>query len=252
MTVFTIAGRELAGLFRSPGAWVVLAAVQLVTGFIFLLHLESYLQVQPKLIESGTGPGVTAFLLPRLYGAAAMIHMFAVPLLTMQLVAGERRQGTLPLLLGAPVSTLEIIAGKFLGLLGMLFAMVALTALMPASLALFTELDGGALMLAALGHLLFIAGAGALGLYLSTVAREPTIAAMATLGILLALLLLGEWGRSLGAPWAGPLAWPAPATHLDPFLSGLFDSAAAFFFVLFAGLFATLAVRRLDNDRLQR
>ena len=252
MKVLTIAGRELAGLFRSPTAWVVLAAAQLVTGFIFLLHLESYLQVQPKLIESGAGPGVTAFLVPRLYGAAAMIHVFAIPLLTMQLIAGERRHGTLSLLLGAPVSTLEIIAGKFLGLLGMLLAMVALTALMPLSLTLFTDLDGGALALAIAGHFLFVAGAGALGLWLSTLTREPTIAATATLGILLALLLLGEWGRTLGPPWSGLLGWPAPATHLDPFLTGLFDSAAAIFFVLFAGLFVTLAVRRLDNDRLQR
>ena len=237
MTMLTIAGRELAGLFRSPVAWVVLAAAQLVTGFIFLLHLESYLQVQPKLIEAGGGPGVTAFLVPRLYGAAAMIHVFAIPLLTMQLIAGERRQGTLPLLLGAPVSTLEIIAGKFLGLLGILLAMVALTALMPLSLAFFTDLDGGAVALAIAGHLLFVAGAGALGLYLSTVTREPIIAATATLGILLALLLLGEWGRTLGRPWADLLGWPAPATHLDPFLGGLF---------------VTFAVRRLDNDRLQR
>ncbi|MFW5969703.1 MAG: ABC transporter permease [Halofilum sp. (in: g-proteobacteria)] len=252
MTVLTIAGRELGGLFRSPLAWVVLAAAQLVTGFIFLLHLETYLQVQPKLVESGAGPGVTAFLLPRLYGATAMIHVFAIPLLTMQLVAGERRQGTLPLLLGAPVSTVEIIAGKFLGLLGVLLAMVALTALMPLSLAFFTDLDGGAVAMAVAGHLLFVAGASALGLYLSTVTREPTIAATATLGILLALLLLGEWGRTLGEPWAGLLGWPAPATHLTPFLSGLFDSAATSFFVLFTGLFATFAVRRLDNDRLQR
>jgi len=250
--MLTIAARELAGLFRSPVAWVVLAGAQLVTGFIFLLHLESYLQVQPKLIEAGAGPGVTAFLVPRLYGAAAMIHLFAIPLLTMQLIAGERRLGTLPLLLGAPVSTLEIIAGKFLGLLGILLAMVALTALMPLSLAFFTDLDGGAVALAIAGHLLFVAGAGALGLYMSTVTREPTIAATATLGILLALLLLGEWGRTLGKPWADLLGWPAPATHLDPFLGGLFDSAAVMFFVLFAGLFVTFAVRRLDNDRLQR
>ena len=208
--------------------------------------------MQPKLIEAGGGPGVTAFLVPRLYGAAAMIHVFAIPLLTMQLIAGERRQGTLPLLLGAPVSTLEIIAGKFLGLLGILLAMVALTALMPLSLAFFTDLDGGAVALAIAGHLLFVAGAGALGLYLSTVTREPIIAATATLGILLALLLLGEWGRTLGRPWADLLGWPAPATHLDPFLGGLFDSAAVMFFVLFAGLFVTFAVRRLDNDRLQR
>lgn len=252
MKALAVAACESARLVRSPGAWVLLAAVQLVVGFIFLLHLETYLQVQSRLVDSGGGPGVTAFLVPRLHGAAAVIHLFVLPLVTMQLVAGERRRGTLGLLLGAPVSTLEIVLGKYLGLLGLLASMVALTTVMPASLAPFTDIDGGALLLAALGHLLFLCAAAALGLYLSTLAREPAVAAGGTLGLLLGLLLLGEWGRTLGAPWAGPLGWPAPSTHLDPFLTGLFDSAAVAFFILFTGLFVTLAVRRLDNDRLQR
>ncbi len=252
MSALTIAARETARLFRAPTAWVLLAAVQLIVGFVFLLHLQTYLQVQPRLLDSGGGPGVTAFLVPRLYGAAAMIHLFAVPLVTMQLIAGERRRGTLTLLLGAPVSRLEIVLGKYLGVLGVVLAMVALTALMPGALAPFTDIDGGALLLAALGHLLFLGAAAALGLYLSTLAREPAIAAGATLGLLLGLLLLGEWGRTVGAPWATPLAWPAPSTHLAPFLNGLFDTAALAFFMLFSGLFVTLAVRRLDNDRLQR
>ena len=247
----TIAAREFASLFRSPVAWITLAAVQGVTAFIFLLHLESYLQVQPQLQAQGSGPGVTAFLLPRLFGAAAVIHLFAVPLLTMGLIAGERRQRTLALLLSAPVSTFEIVAGKFLGTLGMLAIMVALTALMPASLAWFTDIDGGALALAAAGSLLLVAAAGALGLYLSSLTREPLVAAMATLGGLLMLLMLGEWGGTLGGGWAELLGYPAPSTHLQPFLNGLFDTRAVAFFLLFAGLFVTLAVRRLDNDRLR-
>lgn len=252
MKVLTVAACENARLFGSSTAWVLLAAAQLVIGFIFLLHLQTYLEVQPKLLDSGGGPGVTAFLIPRLYGAAAVIHLFVVPLVTMSLVAGERRRGTLALLLGAPASTAEIVLGKYLGVAGLLVVLVALTTVMPVSLALFTNLDGGALALAALGHLLFLGATAALGLYLSTLAREPAVAAGATLGLLLGLLLLGEWGRNLGGPWSGLLTWPAPSTHLDPFLSGLFDSAALVFLVLFTGLFVTLAVRRLDNDRLQR
>jgi ABC-2 type transport system permease protein len=252
MKALALAAHENARLFRAPTAWVLLAAVQVVVGFVFLLHLETYLQVQPRLLDAGGGPGVTAYLVPRLYGAAAVIHVLVLPLVTMQLVAGERRRGTLALLLGAPVSTLEIVLGKYVGVLGLVLAMVALTAALPASLAPYTDLDGGALALAVLGHALFLAAAAALGLYLSTIAREPAVAAGATLGLLLGLILLGEWGRTLGAPWAGVLTWPAPSTHLDPFLTGLFDSAALAFFVLFCGVFTTLAVRRLDNDRLQR
>jgi ABC-2 type transport system permease protein len=245
-----IAARECASLFRSPVAWVALAGVQAVTAFLFLLHLESYLQLQPQM--GANDPGITAFLVPRLFGAAAMIHLFAVALLTMRLLAGERRQRTLALLLSAPVGSAEIVLGKFLGVLALLAAMVALTAAMPASLAWFTAIDGATLALATLGSLLFVTAAGALGLFLSSLTREPLIAAVATLGACLALLLLGEWGRTLGGYWAQWLAYPALSTHLQPFLSGLFDTRALAFFILFTGLFVTLAVRRLDNERLPR
>jgi len=252
MTVLAIARRELAALYRSPVAWVVLAAVTAIVAFIFLLHLNTYLQVQPRLERSQGGPGVTAFLVPRLFGAATTIYLMAAPLLTMGLLAGERRNGTLPLLLSAPVSTLEIVLGKFIGVLGVLLAMVALTALMPATLALVAHIDAGALLLATLGAALFVAAAGAAGLYLSALTRQPAVAAVATLGLLLILLLLGEWGRTLGGDWTPLLAYPAPSTHLAPFFKGLFDSGAAAFFVLFAVVFLALAVRRLDNERLQR
>lgn len=249
--IAVIARREAAALFRSPVAWVVLAAVQALMAFIFLLHLETYLQVQPRLTAQG-GPGVTAFLIPRLFGAATTIYVMALPLVTMGTLAGERRHGTLALLLSAPVSTLEIVLGKFLGALALLVVMVLLTAAMPASLAFVTAVDAGALALATLGAVLFVIAAGAAGLYLSSITRQPAIAAIATLGLLLLLLLLGEWGRSVGGAWEGLLAYPAPSTHLGPFFEGLLDTGAAAFFVLFAALFLALATRRLDNERLQR
>lgn len=246
-----IAGREAAALFRAPTAWVLLAAVQTLVAFVFLLHLDHYLQLQPRM--SGSGPGVTAFLVPRLFSPAATIQLLALPLITMNLIAGERRQGTLALLLSAPATTLEIILGKFLGLLAVLVPMVALTALMPLSLAGLTPIDTGALALASLGGLLFAMAAAAFGLYLSTLARQPLLAALGTIAGLLALVLLGEWGRgAVGGGWGELLAYPAPTTHLQPFLGGLFDSGALVYFGLFIGLFLTLATRRLDNERLQR
>lgn len=249
--VGAIARREAGALFRSPVAWIVLAAVEALVAFIFLLHLESYLQVQPEL--AGGDPGVTAYLMPRLFGAAATVHLLAVPLVTMGLIAGEWRHGTLAMLLSAPVSTVQIVLGKFLGVLSVLLPMVALTALMPLALALLTDIDGGAITLATLGAGLFVCAAAAAGLYLSTLTRQPAIAAIGTLGLLLALVLLGEWAHgALSDRWGAVVSYPALTTHLEPFIGGLFDSGALVFFVLFTLLFLALATRRLDNERLQR
>lgn len=250
--IAAIARRECLARFRAPTAWLVLAAVQAIGALIFLLHLDSYLQLQDEFRRAGSGPGITAFLLPRLFGAAAMIQLLVLPLLSMHLLAGESRDGTLQLLLSAPVSAAEVVLGKYLGLLCVLVPMVLLTAAMPASLALATDIDAGALALAAIGLLLFLAAGGAAGLYLSSLTRQPAVAAILTLGLLLGLLLLGEWGRTLDGMAATVLGFPTPAAHLDPFLSGLFDSGACAFFVLFALLFLALAIRRLDDERLQR
>lgn len=250
--ITAIARRECLARYRAPMAWILLAVIQVIVALVFLLHLDNYLQLQDEFRRAGSGPGITAFLLPRLFGAAAMIQLLALPLLTMHLLAGESRDGTLLLLLSAPVSSAEVILGKYLGLLSVLVPMVLLTAAMPASLALATDIDAGALALGTIGLLLFLAAGGAAGLYLSSLTRQPAIAAILTLGLLLGLLLLGEWGRTLGDPAATILGFPTPAAHLDPFLSGLFDSGALAFFILFTLLFLTLATRRLDDERLQR
>jgi len=247
-----IARRELLARFRSPVAWAILATVQLIVALLFLLHLDSYLQLQAEFRRTGTGPGLTAFMVPRLFGAAAMIQLMALPLLTMNLVAGEWREGTLHMLLSAPVSSSEIIVGKYAALLGLIVPMVLLTTAMPLSLGVATDIDGRALALAALGLLLFLAAAGAAGMYLSALTRQPVIAAVLTLALLLGLLLLGEWARTLGGWPAQLLSYPTPAAHLQTFLSGLFDTGALAFFALFSVLFLALATRRLDDERLQR
>jgi len=247
-----IARRELGAWFRSPFAWVLLAAVQGVAAFIFLLHLESYLDLQSELRAQPGTPGATGFLVPRLFGAGAAIVMLVLPLLTMNLIAGEWRRESLPMLMSAPVSALEIILGKYLAVLGMLAALVATLAIMPLALAAVAPIDLGMIAAASLGTWLFAAAGGAAGLYLSTLTRQPIIAALATFALLLLLLLAGEWAGTLSDTMAAIVRYPSPGTHLTPLLSGRVDTGNVAFFILFLGLFLAFATRRLDNERLQR
>src|SRR6185503_18748986 len=84
--------------------------------------------------------GVADYMGGGLYGFATIILLLVMPLMTMRLLSEERKNGTLTLLLSSPASLIEIVLGKFLGLVTFMLAIVALLAAMPLSLLPFTAL----------------------------------------------------------------------------------------------------------------
>ena len=54
-----IAWRELKSMFLSPLAWAILAVVQAILAYFFLVYLEYYVQIQPQLAALPNAPGVT-------------------------------------------------------------------------------------------------------------------------------------------------------------------------------------------------
>ena len=251
MKLFVIAGRELRSLFLSPLAWTILAVVQVILGYVFLIQIELFMQWQPRLSGLPGAPGLTEIVVSPMLRTAGIVLMLVVPLLTMRLVSEERRSGTLSLLLSAPVAMSEIAVGKFLGVLGFLLCMVGMVALMPLSLLVGGSLDFGLFASGLLGLVLLTAGFAAAGLFLSSLTAQPTIAAVSTFGLLLLLWLL-DWAGGTGTEGAGELfAYLSLLTHFDGLLKGVFDSRDVAYYVLFITAFLGLAIRRLDADRLQ-
>jgi ABC-2 type transport system permease protein len=113
--IWTIAGRELRSIFLSPLAWAILAVIQALCAYFFLLYVDLFLQLQPRIAAVPNGPGIVDIVIAPLYSTAATVLLLVVPLLTMRLVSEERRSQTLSLLISAPVSMTEIILGKFIG-----------------------------------------------------------------------------------------------------------------------------------------
>jgi ABC-2 type transport system permease protein len=132
VNVFNIAARELRSLFLSPLSWAVLAITQAFVAYAFLVKLELFLQLKPHLPGLPGAPGLTAIVVAPALKAAGMVMLLAAPLVTMRLVSEERRSGSLTLLLSAPISMAEIVAGKFLGVMGFFAITVAMLLLTPA------------------------------------------------------------------------------------------------------------------------
>jgi len=252
MMAFAIAGRELRSLFVSPLAWSILAVVQLILAYMFLTQLDMFMALQSRLLGIEGAPGVTEIIVAPLLGNAAVVLLLVVPMLTMRLVSEERRAQTLSLLFSAPLSMSEIVLGKFLGVMGFLLIMVLMIVLMPLSLLAGGSLDLGMLFSGVLGLLLLLASFAALGLFMSTLTVQPTIAAVSSFGVLLLLWIIDWAGGNSGAGQASELfAYLSLLRHFESLLKGVFDSADLIYYLLFVALFLGLSIRRLDADRLQ-
>ncbi|MHB8472916.1 MAG: ABC transporter permease subunit [Gammaproteobacteria bacterium] len=250
MMIFTIAAREIKSLFLSPLAWAILAVVQLILAYVFLIGVDQFLEVQPRLSGLPDAPGVTDIVAAPLFGTAAVVLLLVAPLLTMRLVSEEHRNRTLSLLLSAPVSMTEIILGKYLGILFFMLVMLGMVAAMPLSLLMGGHLDLGKLAGGVFGLGLLLAAFSAAGLFMSTLTTQPTVAAISTFGLLLLLWII-DWTSGARAEVSGVLNYLSLTRHYEPLLRGMFNSVDVVYYLLFIAAFLALAVRRLDAERLQ-
>ncbi len=249
MMAFTIAGRELRTLFLSPLAWAILGVIQIIQAFLFLVLLDTYLtEIQPRYASFEQAPGVTDFVVSGLFQNAGIILLMVTPLLTMRLISEERRNRTLSLLFTAPVSMAEIVLGKYLGVFAFMLIMVGMVSLMPLSLLLGGGLDYGKLAANVMAFALLSASFASVGLFISALSNQPTVAAVSTFGALLLLWII-NWSRS-GA--GGLLEYISLLHHYDRLLTGLVNTEDLLYFILFILAFIVMSIHTLDNDRLQK
>lgn len=251
MTITTIALREFKSLFLSPLAWAILAVVQIIMAYMFLIQLQAFVELQPQIVAREGAPGLTDIVIAPLLGNAAIVLLLVAPLLTMRLISEERRSQSLTLLLSAPVSMTEIILGKYIGIVAFFLVILALIVFMPLTLVLGgNAVDTGKFAAGVLGLALMIASFAALGLFMSSLTSYPAVAAVSSFGVLLLLWIL-DWAGDKGAPASGLFGYLSLVRHYESFLRGVFNSADMLYYLLFIATFLVLAIRRLDADRLQ-
>jgi ABC-2 type transport system permease protein len=236
-----IAKREFRSYFDSPLAYVVICLSFLVLGAFFFLVGGGFWQVDRATVSR------LFELAP--YGLAFLV----VPVVTMRLVAEERRSGTLEMLITLPVRDSDVILGKYLGALGMLLVLVLATAIYP--LAMFKwpwnlgPLDTGPVFAGYFGLILFSAATVAIGLLISSLTESQAIAFFLTVFVLLALWLLGRVATFVGGAPGNVLNFMAFDTRLAGFWRGLIDTRDVVFFLTVTALCLVVAFRALERRK---
>ncbi len=251
--IWGIARNELAALFYSPVAWLLLIAfaVQLGTAFGDILTII----VRAKALGQTINFSVTAGIVLGGQGIYEVIQhtiYLYIPLLTMNLMSREYASGSIKLLYSSPVSSLHIVAGKFLAMVVFALLFVLLLALPLAAMAFAVPLVDVPLVLAGLlSMLLLILTYCAIGLFMSALTSYQVVAAVATLAALAFFNYVGEVGQ--GVPLLREITyWLSIRGRASEMVGGLVCSDDVIYFLSVILLFLWLTVIRLDNDRSRR
>ncbi|MCZ6682652.1 MAG: ABC transporter permease [Planctomycetota bacterium] len=227
--------RELVSSFFSPVAYVTTTLFLVFTGVFFLRNT----------LVAGSEASMRPFL-----DNMAWILVVAMPLLTMRVLSDEFASGTIETLMTAPVTDVEVVLSKFLGVLVFYTVLLLTTVVHVALLFAYGGAELGVVLYGYVGMLLLGALYVSVGVFASALTKYQLVAAFIAMAVLAAFTLLVDWvARTLGGPWRTILGFVNILRHFDDFSKGIFDTRAVIFFLSATAFFLFLAVKVLESRR---
>ncbi|MGV0005739.1 MAG: ABC transporter permease subunit [Candidatus Porifericomitaceae bacterium WSBS_2022_MAG_OTU9] len=237
-----IAKLEARRMFRSPTGYVAGAVLQFILAIVFFSNLSAF-------EAAAGGISLTDAVIRPLFFSAGTMLLLAAPMLTMHLISEEYRQGTMVILLASPISMMSLAIGKFMGAICLMVFLIILVATMPLGLLLFAPVNMADLGICIVATILFTIPVTAIGMYASSLASRPLLAAMAAFGMLF-MLWLSDLPRHAGQSWLAELSdYMSIMSHYEQLLQGLATPADLCYFLLLALFFIMITIRRLHNLR---
>ena len=167
--MLAILKKEINSFFASPIGYLVIAIFLLLNGLFLWVFKGEF-----NILDNGFADLSTFFLL------APWILIFLIPAVTMRSFSDEKKQGTLELLLTKPISTLQLVLGKYFGA----FVLIII-ALLPTLLYVYTvyqlgnptgNIDFGSTLGSYFGLLFLVAAYSAIGVFASTLSDNQIVA----------------------------------------------------------------------------
>lgn len=234
-----VLGKELSLYFKTPVGYVFLCMYTLISGVMFaFVNLDRYGSASPSMLLSAT----------------RLPFLLIAPLLTMRLLAEERRQKTDQLLLTSPLSLRAVVLGKFFAALLVALLGMLLTASYFLLISRFAEVYAGVVLSNYLGFFLMSACTIAIGVLMSALCESQLSACVMTLGFNLLLYLceqyvLPQLGAGHLSALYGALRFFAMGARFGAFANGVIPLASIVYFVAFTAAALLLAIRAVDRRR---
>ncbi len=224
--------KEIKSYFYSPMAYILIGLFLLLTSVFFYPNL---------LYANGDFNGTLSTM--------GFVLLFIIPVLTMRILAEDRKNGTEVLLITSPVSIAAIVVGKFLASCFVFAIMTVLTFIYPIILLAFggtftVQLVGGYL-----GFLLLGATFIAVGVFASSLTESQVVAVIISFVSLLIMWLAGSLSSIVGGIGAKILSWFSLMTRYEDFNRGILGLSPVVYYLSFVVVFLFLTIRVIEKRR---
>lgn len=250
----TIYKKELKGFFFNPTYWVICFLISLVFSWVYPIQLNLFSQLLTNYVMQ---QGVPQNQLNIHYGVFLrqlsylnLLLIFIVPALTMKLFAEEKKMRTFDLLLTSPVTSLEIVLGKYLAALSAVGGLIILGLLYPMATATLAKINWAPLMIAFFG--LFLVGAvyAAMSLFCSSLTENSIVAYVGSVIFNVSIWFIGVGAEVVDGERARKIfEHISLSSHLSALVEGTVRTNGLIFFASLIVLFCFLAERVVESSR---
>lgn len=221
--------KEVRALCQAPIAWVIIGVFVGLMGYSFTLTLFNNRYAT----------------LVHIFFQAAGLLLLIVPIVTMRLVAEERRAGTLELLLTAPVRESHLVLAKYVAGMSVVLLMIGLTGAYAIVLGIYATPEWGPIYSGYLGLALLASTLVAVGLAVSACTANQVIAAIVTIGITFFMWMVDSLASMLPDGFERVFISLSLLARFTPFATGAMYTSDAGFFISTTVLALFIAIRAL-------
>ena len=249
--VWVICRKELRSYFASPIAYAVMTLFALIFGLVFFSATREFVNMGFRSQMMGGAPpmSVNEYIIRPILGFAGTVSLFLIPLISMRLIAEEKRNGTIELLLTSPIQDLSIILGKWLGAMLLYLFVLGMSLLNIAFLFAWGKPDWKPVLVAYLGLLLQGGCLLAIGTLISALTSNQIVAGGAAFFVSLAFYMLSWFTEYDSTTASRVLNYVSIVPHMENFSKGILDLRDSVFYVTFIFLALFLTARQMESLR---
>jgi ABC-2 type transport system permease protein len=235
--MIAILKKEIKAYFSTPFGFIFMGVFLLMSGIAFTTY---------NLL--GRRADIYGML-----GIMRTLSITAFPVLTMRLLAEERRMGTDQLLFTSRLSVTAVVVGKYFAALFVLLVTLLANGLYVAILFLFGEPTIGAILGSYAGFFLLGAAFTAVCLFASGLTENQVVSAIAAFGMLFALVLIGSFSTTVRLPVLGALIRAlSVGAQFEELTRGIFRFGPLVYYVCFSTAFVFLTIKIVEWRRWSR